>query len=226
MEGGPDVAAGTNFAELKAGVQPEGHVPIGLAHRHRVVAVPVVAPGAWCGPVAEHRQARRHDVDLPRDAGGSAQDRPDPGADPGDPLVASTPPLVAYRPDDEHVVDDQPPRRSMPRRLQHHRPRYIPAMVGHMGTERAKPEAPRVPVQQRAEHTRRVRPGQAEPLDRTVRRHQTVVLAIRQEPVVRDRRKGTHRRCSIRLRSSGNSCRVSASRCGVRSPNQPVRVAL
>ena len=217
IEGGPDVGAGTDFAELEAGVQAEGHVPIGLAHRHRVVAVSVVTPGAWCGPVVEHRQAHRHDVNLPRNAGGSAQDRPDPGADPGNALVASTPPLVAYRPDDEHVVDYQPPRRGVPCRLQHHRPRYVPAMVGHKGVERAKPEAPGVPVQERTEHARRVWPGQAEPLDRTVRCHQAVVLTVRQEPVVRDRRKGTHRRCSIRLRSSGIE-KLAGSLGGVSRP--------
>ena len=133
MEGGPDVGAGTDLAELEAGVQPEGYVPVGLAHGHRVVAVTVVAPGARCGPVVEHREAHRRHVDLPRDAGGGAQDRPDPGADPGDSLVASAPPLVAHRPDDEQVVDHQPPRRSVPCRLQHHRPRYVPAMIGHDG---------------------------------------------------------------------------------------------
>ena len=52
------------------------------------------------------------------------------------------------------------------------------------------PERPRTPVQDRREDARRVRPRHAHPLHCTARRDQGIALAVRQEPIVRDRGEG------------------------------------
>ena len=49
------------------------------------------------------------------------------------------------------------------------------------------------PVQQRPEHARGVRPGQAQPLDRPVRGDQAALLAVGQQPVRGYGRKCAHR---------------------------------
>ena len=89
-------------------------------------------------------------------------------------------------------MDGHPSGRGLPGRFQHHRPRDIPAMLGHVGVAGAEPERARGPVQQRTEHTRRVGAGQAQPFERAVRRNQAALLAIGQESVIGNGRKRAH----------------------------------
>src|SRR5205809_7218557 len=65
--------------------------------------------------------------------------------------------------------------------------------------ERAEAEEPRLAVEQAAEHARRVEARDAEPVDRAVGRDQRSGVAVGEERVVRDRRKGRRRGCALRF---------------------------
>ena len=66
----------------------------------------------------------------------------------------------------------------------------MPAVLRRVGVAETEPERVGRPVQQRPEHTRRIRARQAQPLDRPVRRDQAALLTIGQEPVIGNPRRG------------------------------------
>ena len=76
----------------------------------------------------------------------------------------------------------------MPGGLQHHGPGYITPLMRHLGGRGPEAEQAGRAVQEGPEDAGRVRPGQTQPLHRTVRRHQTVVLTVRQKAIIRNRR--------------------------------------
>jgi hypothetical protein len=65
--------------------------------------------------------------------------------------------------------------------------------------ERTEPERPGLPVEQAAEHARRVEGGDAEPVDRAVGRDQRARVAVGQEAVLGDRRERRRRGRTLRL---------------------------
>ena len=67
-----------------------------------------------------------------------------------------------------------------------------------------EPEVPGAAVQDRAEHAGGVRPRHAQPLHRTRRGDQAGVLAVGQEPVVRDRRERIAQRTARDIRHRGS----------------------
>ena len=73
----------------------------------------------------------------------------------------------------------------------------VPGLVGarrrDVDAERPEAERARLPVEQAAEHARRVEAGDAQPVDRAVRRHERAGVAVGQEGVLGDRRE--RRRC-------------------------------
>ena len=105
------------------------------------------------------------------------------------PLLVRTLVLVMPRTDQQHIADDDPAAAGAPARLEHVRPGQVAPRRRHVHIRRRQPKRPRVPVQHRPEHARRVKARQAQPLHIRVGRHQRTGLAIRQEAVLRNRRK-------------------------------------
>ena len=97
--------------------------------------------------------------------------------------------LVVPGTDQQHIAHDDPAAARAPARLEHVRPGQIAPRGGHVHIGRGQPKRPRVPIQHRPEHARRVKARQAQPLHVRVGRHQRTGLAIRQEAVLRNRRK-------------------------------------
>jgi hypothetical protein len=175
-EGGAAVAAGAEHTELDAARQFEPDVPLVRGDRHGFVPVALVAPRAGGGPVVEQRGTVHHDLDPAADAGRD----PDQGADSAgvgrSPVVVRPARSARDRADGQEVLHRHPSRRGLPRRLQHHRPRQIPALLRDLGVRGAEPERPGGPVEQRPEHARGIRPRQAQPLDGAVWRNQAALL--------------------------------------------------
>ena len=67
-------------------------------------------------------------------------------------------------------------------------PGYVAPLVGHVGVHGRESEIAGGAVKNGTEDTGGVRPGKAQPLDGAVRGHEAVVLAVREKPVVSDRR--------------------------------------
>ena len=97
--------------------------------------------------------------------------------------------VAAPRSDRERVAYDQPARRRQPGGLDDQRARDVADAERHHQPVRPDTERAGATVEQRAENARRVEPRHAHPLDAAVRRDQRAGLAVRQERVVRDRRK-------------------------------------
>ena len=112
--------------------------------------------------------------------------------------VRRDPVLDPPRAQRERVAHDDPARRHLPRGDQRVGARLVRARGGHVGGERAEPEMTRLPVQQRAEHARRVEARDAQPADPAVRRDERTRVAVRQERVVGDRRERRRRRGALR----------------------------
>ena len=197
-ECGPAVAAGPEHAKPDAARELEFHLRVLRGGRHGVVPVALVGPGAAGSPVVEHRGTVLRDLSAAADA---CRD-PDKSADRAGirrgPVVLRAPRRVFDRADGQEVLHDQPPRRGLPGSFQHHRARDVPALLRHLRGGGAEPEVTGAPVQQRPEHARGVRAGQAQPLDGAVGRDQATLLAIGQQPVLGNRRKRAHR-CLLHL---------------------------
>ena len=162
-----------------------------VAGRHRlVVAVAVVLPAGGRPAVVERRLAVEVDLDLAVHAAHDAQQHVVGVVVRGRPAVGVRPLLLVMpRADQQHVADDDPAAGRVPARLQDHRARQVAPRGRHLDAVGADPEHAGIAVQDRPEHARRVEPRQAHPLDVAARRHQRARLAIREEGVVRDRRK-------------------------------------
>ena len=96
--------------------------------------------------------------------------------------------VVAPRPDEQHVADDEPAGLRAPRRLEDVRPRQVAPPRRHDRVGGREREHARVAVEHRAEDARAVHPRQAHPLDVAAGRDERRRLAVRQEPVLGDRR--------------------------------------
>ena len=157
--------------------------------RHDLVAVPFVVPRAGLGPVLEHGHGVDHHFDVALDARGQPQEGARGGGISGGTPIIGAPGPVRHGLHHQQVLHEEPPARGVPRRLEHHGPGYVAPLVRHVGVHGSEPEVAGGAVQDGAEDTGRVRPGKAQPLDRAVRGHEAVVLAVREEPVVSDGRK-------------------------------------
>ena len=105
--------------------------------------------------------------------------------------------LVVPRPDQEDVADDDPTAARPPARLEHHRPRQVPAGGRDRDTVGPDPEPARVAVEDRAEHAGGVEPWQAQPLHVATRRNKGAGGAVGQEGKVRDRRERVRPRAAV-----------------------------
>ena len=98
---------------------------------------------------------------------------------------------------------------------------FVPGSYGPCGRmrdpERAEPEEPCLPVEQAAEHARRVERGDAEPVDRAVGRDERSRVAVGEERVVGDRRKRRRRCRALRLGLGGVGGRRGGHRAPLRS---------
>ena len=193
-ERGAAVTAGTQHAERDAARQLQLHVPLRRGDLHRVITVAGVAPRAAGGPVVKLRAAVHDGLDPAADARRDPDQHADRTEISRSPVIIRPPPLVLDRADGQQVMHGHPPRRGLPGRLQHHRPRHVPAMLGHICVAGTEPEQAGGTVEERAEDTRGIGSRQAQPLHRPVRRDQAALLAIRQEPVIGNRREQAHRR--------------------------------
>jgi len=90
----------------------------------------------------------------------------------------------------QRVPDDDPAVRGLPGRLEHVRPWLVDDGGRMIDPERCEAEEAGLAVEQAAEDARRVERGHAEPVDRSVGRHERPCVAVREERVVRDRREG------------------------------------
>ena len=206
--------------------------------RRSVISRSTVSPvGRLCGrpvlrdhlparrraPVVEHRLAHRLDLDRALDALDHAHQHVIGVVVGRRPRVRRLVGVVVVpRPDRQPVVDDDPPRRGHPRRLEDHRPRHVAHRQRHDHPVRPDPERARAPVQQRPEHARRVEPRDAHPLDAAVGRDQRARVAVRQEPVVGDRRE---RRAAAERRVVRRDRDARAHGAGGAYPSRPGRTA-
>ena len=101
---------------------------------------------------------------------------------------------VVPRPHHQRIAHDHPAGVGLPGGLQDQAARQVATRRRHRNAIRAQPEVTRAAVQDRAEHTGGVGAGDAQPFHRAGRRDQAGVLAVRQERVVGDRRKGVPQR--------------------------------
>jgi len=196
------VTASTHRTQPDTRDQGERGISTGRPHGHRLVAVTVVGPGARLPAVVEDRHRVDDHLHPAFDAGGQAQEGARRGGVAGRTPEVGAPPPVAVRLDHEQVLDQQPPARRVPRRLEHHRPRDVVTVARHLGPVGAEADAPGGAIEQGTKDAGRVGSGEAQPLDRPVGRDEAAVLAVRQEGVIGDGREGL---------GLGHGCGVSYS---------------
>ena len=184
------VGAGAEDAEAHAPGQVEREVP--GAHGGPLVAAVDVGPLTAVDAVVELRDAVGLYLDPAAGAGRDPEQRALRHRVSGHPAVAVPAFVGRGGADDEQVPDDEPPGRCVPRGLEHVGAGDVTPLVGNIGAGRTEPEEAGGAVEQRAEHARRVRPRQAEPLDRSVGRHERAHLAVGEERVIRDVRERGH----------------------------------
>ena len=91
---------------------------------------------------------------------------------------------------DEQVLDDQPPRRGVPGRLEDHRPGHVTSLVWDVGRARSEPEVPAVRSSRAPKTLGESGRGRHSHSTAAGGRDQAAVLAVRDEGVVRDGGKG------------------------------------
>ena len=137
------VTAGPQHAQRDSTGNTELQGSFGRGGPHGVVPVAAVGPRAARGAVIEERGAIHEHLDPAAGTGGQPeQNSGGPGIS-GRPMIIGPPLLARGRAHDQEVVNGQPSRRGLPRRLQHHRPRHVPAVLRHLGVGRAEPEGAR-----------------------------------------------------------------------------------
>ena len=188
VQGRAPVTPGARRPEAEGRRDGELRVTGRRAARHDLVAVPLVFPRAGLGPVLEHGHGVDHHFDVALDARGEPQEGARGGGIAGGTPVVGTPGSVGHGLHHQQVLHEEPPARGVPGRLEHHGPGDVAPLVRHVRVHGGEPEVAGGAVQDGAEDTGRVRPGKAQPLDRAVRGDQTVVLAVRKEPVISDGR--------------------------------------
>ena len=155
-----------------------------------VVALADVLPVRVAAAVVEDRIALELDLDAAVDAAHGPQQHVVGVVVRGRAPVGGRALLgVVPRADQQHVADDHPAAVGAPRRLEDHRAGQVAARRGDHRVGGAEPERARVAIQQRAEHAGAVIAREAHPFDGAARSHERARLAVRQEAVVRDRRK-------------------------------------
>ena len=187
VQGRAAVAAGPDGAETDGRVHGEDGVADRGADRHGLVAVALVVPHPGLDPVLEDRDHVGHDLDVALDAGRQPQEGARRRGVARGAAVVRSPGPVGHGLDHQEVLDEQPSRRGVPGRLQHHGPGHVAPMVRHEGAGGTEAEVAGRAVQEGAEDARGVRPREAQPLDGAVRGDETAGLAVRDEPIVGDR---------------------------------------
>jgi hypothetical protein len=173
--------------ERHVGLEPDADIAAGgIGGSEPIVGQPPLGGDA---AVVEHRLA--HELDLDRTV--HALHDPDErmvgvlvGRRAGVGRDRVDPPAGTHG---QRIAHDDPPARGVPRGHEHVRPGLVVPGARNREPVRAYAEAPRLPVEQAAEHARRVEARHAQPVDRAVGRHERAGVAVRQEGVVRDRRK-------------------------------------
>ena len=96
--------------------------------------------------------------------------------------------LVIPGADRQRVADKNPAGRRFPGRDQDVRARLVDPRCRVVDPEGPEAKTSGLPVEQAAEHARRVEAGHAEPVDRSIRGHERAGVAVGQERVIGDRR--------------------------------------
>src|SRR5256885_9946256 len=146
-------------------------------HGELVVSCTVVPPSSCRPAIVEKGQAIGFHLHATVEAGRDPEQRPLWHA-----VAGYTPPdrLSLHRGctgDHEEVGDGHPARAGVPGGLEHIRPRQVATLIGYLDRRGTEVEEARGSIQHRAEDTRRIRPREAEPLHRTLRRNQRTDLA-------------------------------------------------
>ncbi len=204
-QAGPAVAAGPRETEPEAADHRQRRLAVRRLDGEGAVAVTAVVPLTDGCAIVEQRYAIGDDLDVAGGAGRRTQEDTDSRRIRGCPPVPGAPGAVIHLADDHEIPHDEPARRGMPGRLDHHRAGYVAAVMRNDGVRRSEAERTGRAVEQRPEHTRRVGTGQAEPFHGSVGRDQTAVLAIRKEGILGDRRKRAHDRVLLLLARETNS---------------------
>jgi hypothetical protein len=189
LECGTPIAASADQTEVHGARQLQRKIAV--THRRVRVVACVVRPRTFCSAVLEEREAVHLYLDPAARTRRETQQRSHRDGVTGWPAIAVAT-FVACRTDDQEILHRQPPGRRVPRRLEHQRSRQIPALRGHECVRRGNAEETGAAIEQRAEHTRRVRARQTQPFDGPVRRDESVDFAVRQESVLGDRREHAH----------------------------------
>ena len=149
--------------ELEIGLQADR-----LAGTGRVGDVPVAAykrPFGRCAPVVERRLAHQLDLDLAVQALDRADEHVLRVLVRGRAGVRGDHVVAGGRPHDQRVAHLNPAPRGLPRGDEDIGPRFVVAIGGNVDPERRHSEHARLAVEQRAEHARRVKPRDAQPVD-------------------------------------------------------------
>ena len=132
--------------------------------------------------------------------------------------------LMAARAHRQGIAHDHPAVRCLPGGDQHIRTRLVGAGGGVLDAERAKPEGSGAAVDQAAEHALAVEAGDAQPVDRTVRRDQRGGVAVGQERVVSDaRERGQRGRALLTLGLLGSRLAHVATHGSCQRPCPAIR---
>ena len=141
-------------------------------------------------PVVEHRLADHLDLHLPLDALDHAHQQVIGVVVGRRARVAGALLVVVPLTDRQRIDHANPALRRHPRRLDHVRARQVAPAGRHVDPVGPDPEAPGPAIEHRREHARGVEVRQTQPLHRAVGGDQRPGVAVGQEAVVRDRRKG------------------------------------
>ncbi len=190
-ERGTPVRAGSNGPQPQAARQLEREIT--TRRRDSVVPGVVVRPGPGGSAVVEHRQAVGLHLDVAAEARRDPQQRSLRGgvARHSSPRCSSF--GIVRGAHHQHIVHRHPAGRCVPSGLQHVGAGHVPALIGDARVRRTEPEHPGRAIEQRPEHARRVRPRQAQPLDRAVGCDQRADLAVGHEAIAGNGRELAHR---------------------------------
>jgi hypothetical protein len=97
--------------------------------------------------------------------------------------------LAVHRPHRQRVADDKPARRRLPRRHEDVRSRLVDPGRRMVDPERGEPERAGLAIEDASKDARRVEARHTEPVDCTIRGDKRTRVTVREERVIRDRRK-------------------------------------
>ena len=183
-------------------------IPMAMLDCSRIVTPAPLASAAWRPPstmrplrgdaaVVEDRLADELDLDRAREALNGANEHVVGVVVGRRPRVRRDLVLVVPRPHGQGVSDDDPAGRRLPGRGEDVRPGLVHDRRRMVDAEGPEPKRAGPPVEQAAEHARRVERGNAEPVDGPVGRDERAGVAVGQERVVGDGRERRRRRCAL-----------------------------